>query len=52
MLTGENMLGFSAVSIAEICLVDMTVVQPKALLGEPNGSCEYERHARSGKRIW
>lgn len=37
MLTGQNMLSFSAVTVAEVCFVDMTVMQPEALLGEPDG---------------
>lgn len=41
MLARQNMLGFPVVSVAEVSLVDMTVMQPEALLGEPDGPCEY-----------
>lgn len=42
MLTRQNMLRFSAFSVAEVCLMDMTVMQPEALLGESNGPFDYE----------
>ena len=52
MLARQNMLGFPAVSVAEVCLVDMTVMQAEALLGEPDGPFEHEpRGCKAGNKI-
>jgi hypothetical protein len=42
VLTRQNMLGLSPVTVAKVCFVHMSIVQPKAFFGEPDGSSSYK----------